>query len=123
MSTSRDRRIDELAQIEFVGSLGEVFGTYGAELREISQRWDTELGLASADVRAALASVRSKWLVGLDAPVRRTRARRVAARLRRAQVLAASLAKRAVKFPKDYAQNFLEDPEIANRITKKIEKG
>jgi hypothetical protein len=123
MSVGRDRRIEELSRIEFVGSLGEVFGNYAAELREVSQRWDTELGLAAADVRAALGRVRAKWLMGLDGPVRRVKAKRVAARLRRAQVLAASLAKRAERLPKDYAKQFVDDPEIAKRITKKIEKG
>jgi hypothetical protein len=123
MSMGRDRRLDELARIEFTGSLGEAFGRYAYELREVSTRWDTELGLASTDVFAALSSARSPWLLGLDGPVRRARARRVARRLRRAQALAASLAKRAQRFPKEYAKHFVADPEIAKRIAKELPGG
>jgi hypothetical protein len=102
---SRDRRLDELARVEFTGSLGEAFGRYGWALREVSKRWDTELGLASTDVRAALTSIRTGWL-GLDAASRRLKARRVARRLRRAQTLVADLTRRAEKFPREYARQF-----------------
>jgi hypothetical protein len=105
-TTSRDRKLDELARIEFTGSLTEAFGTYAAVLRDVSARWDAELGLASADVRAALVSRRGQWL-GLDAAARRVRAWRVARRLRRAQTLVASVTKRAEQFPKAYAKQFL----------------
>lgn len=110
----RDRRLDELAKVEFVGSLGEAFGRYGWALRQLSTRWDTELGLASTDVRAALVSMRARWL-GLDAAARRLKARRVARRLRRAQTLAANLAKKAELFPKEYARQFLSSPEATKK--------
>lgn len=109
----RDRRLDELAKVEFTGSLSEAFGTYAAELRDLAARWDTELGLASGDVRAALTSMRTKWL-GLDAASRRIKARRVARRLRRAQTLVASVKKCAERFPKEYAKQFMT-PEAAKR--------
>lgn len=111
---SSERKLDELAKVEFTGSLGEAFGHYAHALRTVSRRWDTELGLASTDVRAALTSMRTRWL-GLDAAARRVKARRVARRLRRAQVLAASLAKRAEQFPKEYAKQFLSSPEAAKK--------
>lgn len=105
-ASGRDRRLDELARVEFSGSLGEAFGTYAHTLRTVTQRWDTELGLASADARKALVSMRGRWL-GLDAAARKVKARRVARRLRRAQTLVASLTKRAEQFPKQYARQFL----------------
>lgn len=104
--TSRNRRLDELARVEFTGSLGEAFGRYAHALRAVGARWDTELGLASADARKALVSMRGRWL-GLDAAARRVKARRVARRLRRAQTLVASLTKRAEQLPKEYARQFL----------------
>jgi hypothetical protein len=103
--------LDELAGVEFVGSLSEVFGDYAAALREVSTRWDTELGLASTDVRAALTSLRTRWL---DAASRRVKARRVARRLRRAQTLVASVTKCAERFPKEYAKQFMT-PEAAKK--------
>lgn len=104
--TSRDRRLDELARIEFVGSLTEAFSHYATALQQIATRWDTELGLAAADVRQAMASTRGRWL-GLDAPARRVKARRVARRLRRAQTLAAVLGKHARQFPREYQRHFM----------------
>jgi hypothetical protein len=101
---SRDRRLDELARIEFVGSLNEAFGHYAAALRTIAARWDTELGLASTDARKALVSVRGGWLA---AGSRRMKARRVARRLRRAQTLAAVLGKHARQFPREYQRQFM----------------
>lgn len=119
---SRDRRLDELAKIEFTGSLGESFGHYAATLRAVSTRWDTELGLASTDVRAALTSMRTRWL-GLDAAARRMKARRVARRLRRAQTLVAGVTKRAERFPKEYAKQFLSSPEAAKKMAKTLDGG
>jgi hypothetical protein len=106
MAMSRDRRLDELARIEFVGSLNEAFGHYATALQKIAARWDAELGLAAADARKALGSTRGRWL-GLDAPARRVRARRVARRLRRAQTLAASVGKHARQFPREYQRHFM----------------
>ena len=109
-----DRRLDELAGIEFTGSLGEAFGRYASALRTLATRWDAELGLASTDARAALVSMRTRWL-GLDAASRRVKARRVARRLRRAQALAAILTKHAERFPREYAKQFLSAPEAAKK--------
>lgn len=109
----RDRKLDELAKVEFTGSLGEAFGLYAAAWREVSTRWDTELGLAATDVRAALTSVRTRWF-GLDTVERRVKARRVARRLRRAQTLVASLTRCAERFPREYARQFMT-PEAAKR--------
>lgn len=108
---SRDRRLDELAKVEFTGSLGEAFADYATVLRELARQWDTELGLASGDVKAALTSMRTKWL-GLDAATRRIKARRVARRLRRSQTLVAAIAKCAERFVKEYEKQFTT-PESA----------
>nr|WP_157529409.1 hypothetical protein [Kibdelosporangium sp. MJ126-NF4]CEL23352.1 hypothetical protein [Kibdelosporangium sp. MJ126-NF4]CTQ94514.1 hypothetical protein [Kibdelosporangium sp. MJ126-NF4] len=116
---SRDRRLDELARIEFTGSLGEAFGQYAAALRTVSNRWNTELELASTDVRAALGSMRGRWL-GLDAAARRMKARRVARRLKRAQTLAASLTGHAEWFPKEYARQFLSSLDAAKDQARRI---
>ncbi|PPK65764.1 hypothetical protein V5P93_000349 [Actinokineospora auranticolor] len=120
--SSRDRRIGELARVEFTGSMGEAIGHYSAALRTISRRWDTELGLASADVRAALVSIRGSWL-GLDKAARRLRARRVARRLRRAQSLASALADRADRFRVQYARQFLVmSADEAKDRTRKLDR-
>jgi hypothetical protein len=108
--TGRDRRLDELAKVEFTGSLGEAFGRYAWVLRAVSTRWDTELSLASADAKAALTALQSGG----------SKAKKVARRLRRAQTLAAGLAKRAEWLPKEYAMQFLSSAEAANRV---IERG
>jgi hypothetical protein len=112
---SRDRRLDELARVDFTGSLSDAFGRYAAALRAVATRWDTELGLASVDVRAALVAVKGTWL-GLDAAARRVKARRVARRLRRAQALVASLTTQAERFPREYAKQFMT-VQAANRKT------
>lgn len=117
----RDRRLDELASIEFTGSLGEAFGRYAYVLRDVAMIWDIELGMASTDVRAALTAMRAHGL-GLDAATRRIKARRVARRLRRAQALIASVTKRAEQFPKEYAKQFLT-PEVARKATEALEGG
>lgn len=126
----REHRIDELATIDFTGSLTEAFGRYAWALRELSQHWDAELGLAAADVRAALTVVRGQVQTGWDrmdaqqvmhAPhratlamlyspaERRVKAWRVARRLRRAQTLVANLTKRAEALPREYAKHFLQN--------------
>lgn len=112
---ARDRRLDELATIAFEGSLSAVFSAYATELAELSSRLDTELGLASSDVKQALVTVAGSWW---DIPERRWRARRVARRLRRAQTLAASLKGRAKAFPKEYARQFMT-AEAAKEHTRK----
>jgi hypothetical protein len=109
---SRDRQIHELATVEFTGSLTEAFGRYAWALREVSTRWDTELGLASTDVRAALTAVRRpdalEWTMLWPVAVLKVKAWRVARRLRRAQTLVASITKRAERFPREYALLFLQ---------------
>jgi len=107
---SRDRRLDELARIEFVGSLGEALSAYATALAKVAARWDTELGLASTDARRAMVSMKGHWL-GLDTAARRVRARRVARRLRRAQTLVASVGKQARLLPREYQRQFLTSME------------
>jgi hypothetical protein len=120
---SRDRKIDELAKIEFTGSMEEAIGRYAWQLRSISRRWDTELGLASTDVKAALVSIRGSWL-GLDKAARRIRARRVARRLKRAQTLASGLSGRGEKFAVQYGKQFLAlTAGVAKERARKIEGG
>jgi hypothetical protein len=110
VAMSRDRRLDELARVEFVGSLGEALGAYATALHKIAARWDTELGLASTDARKAMGSMKGRWL-GLDTAARRVRARRVARRLRRAQTLVASVGKQARLLPREYQRQFLTSME------------
>jgi hypothetical protein len=113
--SSRDRKLDELAKIAFVGSLSEAFGHYGAALRTVASRWDTELALASTDARKALGTMQGRWL-GLDGASRRAKARRVARRLRRAQTLVSGVSKRAERFPKEYARQFMTIDAAKKRI-------
>lgn len=118
---SRDRRLDELARVEFVGSLGEALSAYATALHTIAARWDTELGLASTDARRALVSMKGPWL-SLDAATRRVRARRVARRLRRAQTLVASVGQRARQLPREYQRQFLT-PTAAKAAINTADRG
>lgn len=103
---SRDRRLDELARIEFVGSLSEVFEAYSKELYALARRWQFELDMAASDSRAAMESLQGHpLLLGLDV---RFKARRVSNRLTRAQALAHGLAEEARKFDRSYRRHFLE---------------
>lgn len=103
-----DRRITELSEVEFTGSLGEAFTAYGNALAALATRWHTELGLASVDARKALEKATSTWW-GTD-PRRKVRAWRVAKRLRRAQNLVSALAESGKRFPRVYSRNFLVLP-------------
>lgn len=103
---SRDRRIDELTQIEFVGSLSEAFEAYSRELYALARRWQFELDMAASDSRAAMESLQGHpLLLGLDV---RLKARRVSTRLKRAQALAHGLAEEARRFDRAYRRHFLE---------------
>lgn len=103
---SRDRRIDELTQVEFVGSLSEAFEAYSRELYALARRWQFELDMAASDSRAAMESLQGHPLLfGLDAKIK---ARRVSNRLTRAQALAHGLAEEARKFDRAYRRHFLE---------------
>lgn len=115
-SASRDRRLDELAKVAFTGSMQQVIGEYATRLRDFTQRWEVELAIASGDAKAAMIAMRGPWL-GLDKPARTIRARRVVRRLRRAQTLARGISRRAEKLPKEYARQFLSDPEAAKQRT------
>lgn len=119
-----DHKLDELARIEFTGSLAEAFGDYARAWRELSQRWEVELGLAAGDVRAALLALKVRRTASLEQVLaaphreafallyspaeRRVKAWRVARRLRRAQTLVASITKYAEAFPREYAKQFLQ---------------
>lgn len=103
---SRDRRIDELAQVEFVGSLSEAFHAYSRELYALARRWQFELDMAASDSRAAMESLQGHPLLfGLDAKIK---ARRISNRLKRAQALAHGLAEEARQFDRAYRKHFLQ---------------
>jgi len=103
---SRDRSIDELAQIEFAGSLTEVFNAYSRELYALARRWQFELDMAASDSRAAMEALHGHPLLfGLDAKLK---ARRVSKRLKRAQSLAHGLAEEARQFDRAYRKHFLQ---------------
>jgi hypothetical protein len=100
-----DRRIKELAEIEFKGSLEEAFGMYADELQKLSRRLVFELEMAANDSRAAMSRLHGHWwLLGLDAKVQ---ARIVAKRLTRAQEQAAGLAVEARAFKTAYRRQFI----------------
>ncbi|QKG21083.1 hypothetical protein [Actinomadura verrucosospora] len=96
--------ITELSKVEFRGSLGEAFKTYGQELEALADRWKTELEIAAVDAEAAMGTMKGHLLLfGLDSKIR---ARRVAKRLKRAQDLAASVADSADQFHRSYRKHF-----------------
>lgn len=99
------RNITELSDIEFRGSLAEAFAHYSRELDALGQRWAFELELAAGDAEAAMASLHGKWwLLGLDA---KSKARRVAKRLKRASEAAHGMGEQGPKFAKAYETHFL----------------
>ncbi|HEU5024635.1 MAG TPA: hypothetical protein VFV01_06895 [Spirillospora sp.] len=102
---SRDRNIDELAMVQFKGSLTTAFHLYSEELFVLARRWQFELDMAAVDAQAAMESLHGHPLLfGLDAKLK---ARRVAKRLRRAQNLAHGLAEEARQFERSYRHHFL----------------
>jgi hypothetical protein len=101
---ARDRKISELARIEFTGPLGAAFKDYSDELSALGQRWRFELDMAASDFQAAASTLRGHpLLLGVDV---RMKARRVAKRLKRAQDLAYGLSEEGRKFHRDYVKNF-----------------
>lgn len=100
-----DRRIKELAEIEFKGSLGEAFGAYADELQKLSRRLVFELEMAANDSQAAMSRLHGHPLLfGIDA---RFQARIVARRLKRAQEQAGGLAVEARAFKTAYQRQFI----------------
>jgi hypothetical protein len=98
------RNITELSSIEFTGSLGEAFTTYGQELTALADRWSTELEIAAVDAEAAMTSMKGRWYkFGFDT---RHRAKKVAKRLKRARELALALGTRGEDFPRVYRKHF-----------------
>lgn len=98
------RRVSELAQIPFNGSLGAVFDAYARQADEISQKLAFEFEVAAGDSRAAMESLHGHPLLfGLDV---RVKARRVAKRLKRASELADGIGHEAYMFHSDYRKHF-----------------
>ncbi|MGW8528971.1 hypothetical protein [Nocardiopsis sp. NPDC055824] len=100
-----EKRIKELAEIEFEGSLGEAFNDYSRALKAISRRLVFEYEMAAGDSEAAMSRLHGHPLLfGLDAKIQ---ARLVAKRLRRAQQLAKGLEAEARAFTREYKRQFL----------------
>jgi hypothetical protein len=99
-----DRKISELAKIEFKGKLGEQFKAYSDQGERLGRRFSFELEIAASDSRAAMETLRGHPLLfGLDA---RIKARRVAKRLNRAQELAHGMGSEIGKFSRAYDKHF-----------------
>lgn len=102
----RERRIDELAKVEFVGSLTIATYDYGQAMHALGHLLRIELDMAAVESEAAMASLKGHpLLLGLDV---RVKARRVSKRLRRAQDLAWGLAEEGRRFHRDYLKNFVD---------------
>lgn len=102
---AKDRKISELAKIEFKGKLGEKFKAYSDQGEQIGRRFSIELEIAASDCKAAMESLKGHPLLfGLDA---RIKARRVAKRLSRAQELADGMSKELAKFHRAYDKHFV----------------
>lgn len=100
---AKDRKIGELARIEFKGGLGEAFEKYSETGARLGRRFSFELEMAAGDSRAAMESLRGHPLLfGLDA---RVKARRVAKRLNRAQELASGISTELERFHRSYQRN------------------
>lgn len=101
---ARDQKIDELARIEFTGSLSEAFYDYGRVMYVLGTRLRFELEVAASDSEAAMTSLKSTWSLGINA---RIKARRVAKRLKRAMELADGIAAEGVALHAEYRRQFL----------------
>lgn len=100
-----DRRIKELAEIEFEGSLEEAFGEYADQLQKLARKLVFELEMAANDSQAAMSRLHGHPLLfGIDA---RMQARLVARRLKRAKEQAEGLAVEARAFKTAYRTQFL----------------
>lgn len=105
MNLQKDRRIDELAKIQFEGSLGQAFYEYGQMMFALGHLLRVELDMAAAESEAAMASLKGHPLLfGFDA---RVKARRVSKRLRRAEDLAYGIAEEGRRFHADYVKHFV----------------
>jgi hypothetical protein len=101
------RRISELAEVEFEGSLGEAFAEYSRRAQKLARALSFELEMAETDAQAAMSRLSGHPLLfGIDAKVR---ARRVAKRLRRARELADGTATEASQFIRTYRRWFLAE--------------
>jgi hypothetical protein len=99
------RRISELAEVEFEGSLSEAFAEYSRRAEKLALALSFELEMAESDSRAAMSRLSGHLLLfGVDVKVR---ARRVAKRLRRARELADGIAAEASLFERNYRRYFL----------------
>jgi hypothetical protein len=102
-----DRKISELAEVEFTGSLGAAFFAYSKAANELGRRLRFELEMAASDSQAAMGTLHGNPLLfGLDVKLR---ARRVAKRLKRAQELAYGLSEESRKFYDSYRRHFLSN--------------
>lgn len=103
-----DRKINELADIEFEGSLGEAFKKYSRTGERLSYALAFEYELAAATSRAALARLSGTWLLfGIDSKVR---GRLVARRVKRMNELAVGMANELRKFEHSYRRTFIDLP-------------
>lgn len=101
----RDRRIEELASIEFKGSLAQATFAYGQQMFIIGHRLRMELDMSAADAEAAMSRLHGNPLLfGFDAKIK---ARRVAKRLKRAQDLADGIAREGERFHEAYIKHFI----------------
>lgn len=102
----RNRRIDELARVEFTGSLTVATYDYGQAMFALGHLLRMELDMAAVESEAAMASLKGHpLLLGLDV---RVKARRVAKRLKRAQDLAYGLTAEGHRFHRDYLKYFVD---------------
>lgn len=98
--------IDELAGIEFRGSLEVATYEYGRQLYVLGRRLAMELEMAAGDCEAAMVGLHGNPLLfGMDAKLK---ARRVARRLRRAQDAAYGMAEEGRRFHAAYVQHIID---------------
>jgi hypothetical protein len=101
-----ERKISELENVEFRGSLGEAFTAYAEAAQGLTGPLAFELEVAANDAEAAMAALKGHpLLLGIDT---RIRARRVAKRLKRAAELAEGIGKEVGKFPTEYRRQIVD---------------
>jgi DsbC/DsbD-like thiol-disulfide interchange protein len=115
--TSGEERIDELAEIEFFGSVGTQVTRYAKTSRRFARDLAAELESAAHDSRVAMSALKGHpALLGLDVKIR---ARRVSRKLKRAKELAQGISAESVKFAAEYRKQFIHAAAAVRKAPRK----
>lgn len=111
--SSGERRLDQLAQVEFRGQVGRAVADYAKGTQRLARDLAAELDVTAETSRAAMWKLRKlPAMRNVDVWVR---ARVVARHLKRARDLAQGISAEAVKFNALYRREFLDIDDAGRR--------